>query len=95
METPNVPVTFGIGRAIKEMQNGFAVTRASWNGKNQFLRLQVPDEMSTMSLPYVYITTVQGDRVPWLCSQTDLLALDWQLHTPTPTDATPTPTPSV
>jgi len=30
-----------------------------------------------MTLPYIYITTVQGDLVPWLASQTDLLAADW------------------
>lgn len=32
-----------------------------------------------MTLPYIFITTVQGDRVPWLASQTDLLAEDWLL----------------
>lgn len=67
----------GIGWAIKQMHNGSRVTRAGWNGKNQYLELQVPDEHSKMTLPYVFITTVQGDRVPWLCSQTDLLARDW------------------
>lgn len=69
----------GIGWAIKQMHNGSKVTRAGWNGKNQWLELQVPDEHSKMTLPYVFITTVQGDRVPWLCSQTDLLARDWML----------------
>jgi len=67
-----------ISWAISQMRmGGRKVSRKGWNGKNQFLQLQVPDEYSKMTLPYVYITTVQGDRVPWLCSQTDLLALDW------------------
>ena len=26
-----------------------------------------------------YPVTAQGDLVPWLCSQTDLLASDWEL----------------
>lgn len=68
---------FGIGRAIKEMQNGRCVSRENWNGPGQFLELQVPDDQSKMTLPYIYISTVQGDLVPWLASQTDILATDW------------------
>ncbi len=71
--------TGGIGWAVKQMHNGSKVTRGGWNGKNMWLELQVPDELSKMTLPYVYMTTVQGDRVPWLCSQTDLLARDWAI----------------
>lgn len=70
---------FGIGKAVKNLRNGRRVTRAGWNGPNQYLTLQMPDENSKMTLPYVYIVTVQEDRVPWLCSQTDLLATDWQV----------------
>ena len=65
------------GWALDALREGKAVQREGWNGANQFLQLQVPDENSKMSLPYIYITTVQGDRVPWLASQTDLLAEDW------------------
>jgi hypothetical protein len=68
-----------IGWAVKEMHNGNRVCRAGWNGKNMYLELQVPDENSKMTLPYVYMRTVQGDLVPWLCSQTDLLASDWEI----------------
>ena len=69
----------GIGWAVKQLQDGDKVTRIGWNGPNQYLELQVPDSNSKMSLPYVYIHTVQGDLVPWLCSQTDLLATDWEV----------------
>lgn len=69
--------TFNIGSAVALMRVGRAVARAGWNGKGMELRLQVPDDHSKMSLPYVYMRTVQGDLVPWLCSQTDLLADDW------------------
>lgn len=67
----------GIGWAIKQMHNGSRVARAGWNGKGMWLALQVPDANSKMSLPYVYMSTAQGDLVPWLASQTDLLATDW------------------
>ena len=67
----------GIGWAVKQMQNGSKVARLGWNGKDMYLALQVPDENSKMSLPYVYIKTVDGKLVPWLCSQTDLLSTDW------------------
>jgi hypothetical protein len=30
-------------------------------------------------MPYVLMCTAQGDFVPWLCSQSDLLATDWQI----------------
>jgi len=69
--------TFGIGQAVKEMRNGNRVARAGWNGKGMWLALQVPDEHSKMSLPYVFMSTADGKLVPWLCSQTDLLAEDW------------------
>lgn len=67
-----------IGWAVKQLQNGSRVARAGWNGKNMYLELQVPDVNSKMTLPYVYMRTAQGDLVPWLCSQTDLLATDWE-----------------
>jgi hypothetical protein len=69
----------GIGWAVKEMHNGNKVTRRGWNGKDMYLALQIPDENSKMSLPYVYMKTVDNKLVPWLCSQTDLLSIDWEL----------------
>jgi hypothetical protein len=41
------------------------------------LALQTPDEHSKMTLPYIYMFTAQGDLVPWLASQTDVLSNDW------------------
>lgn len=73
------PLGEGIGWAVRQMQNGSRVRRAGWNGKLMWLALQTPDEHSKMGLPYVYISTVTGHLVPWLCSQTDLLASDWEL----------------
>jgi hypothetical protein len=72
---------FGIGEAVKNLWDKQKVARAGWNGKGMYLELQVPDAHSKMTLPYVFMKTAQGDRVPWLCSQTDLLATDWQIVT--------------
>ena len=68
-----------IGWAIRRMHEGEKIRRAGWNGKGMWLALQVPDKHSKMSLPYVYMSTVTGQFVPWLCSQTDLLAIDWEM----------------
>ena len=49
-------------------------------------QLQEPDADSKMTLPYIYIVTnnlvtdnphAPKGRVPWLASQTDMLADDW------------------
>lgn len=70
----------GIGWAVHQLHNGDAVQREGWNGPGQYLRLQVPDEHSANTLPYVYIILVSGDRVPWQPSQTDMLATDWRMR---------------
>lgn len=63
--------------AVRAVRAGKRISRSGWNGKNMFLELQVPDAHSKMTLPYIFMTTVTGDRVPWLASQTDILADDW------------------
>jgi len=68
------------GEALTLLKAGQMVTRSGWNGADQYLSLQTPDEGSKMTLPYVYIRTVQLDLVPWLASQTDILADDWEIH---------------
>lgn len=74
-----------IGGAITHLRDGRRVQRTGWNGKGLWLELQLPDENSKMTLPYVFIcypddaVNTPGARVPWLASQTDLLADDWQI----------------
>jgi len=74
------------GYALNALREGRAVCRSGWNGKGMWLKLQVPDENSKMTLPYVYIeypmghpAYPNGSRVPWLASQTDLLSDDWEM----------------
>lgn len=68
-----------IGAAIEVMREGARARRAGWNGKGMWLALQIPDEHSKMTEPYVYMRTAQGGLIPWLCSQADLLADDWEV----------------
>jgi hypothetical protein len=71
------------GKAIASLKAGDLVAREGWNGKGMWLELQRPDAHSKMTLPYVYLNypadaaNTPGARVPWLASQTDMLADDW------------------
>ncbi|MEN6536664.1 MAG: DUF2829 domain-containing protein [Bryobacteraceae bacterium] len=71
------------GDAIHFLKKGEKLARAGWNGKGMWLEMQRPDENSKMTLPYVYLNYpcdsihTPGARVPWLASQTDMLAEDW------------------
>jgi hypothetical protein len=66
------------GDAIAVLKGGGKVARRGWNGPGQWLALQVPDEHSKMKRPYIYISPVGGGLVPWLASQSDMLAEDWE-----------------
>jgi hypothetical protein len=65
--------------ALVFLKEGARLQRVGWNGKGMWLALQEPTASSKMTLPYIYMSTAQGDLVPWLCSQTDMLADDWQV----------------
>lgn len=78
------------GGALSALKNGRKVSRKGWYLGGMYLLLQVPDENSKMSLPYIYLTIPgsKGDEqtldtpahcVPWLASQTDLLSKDWEV----------------
>lgn len=72
-----------IGWAVRTMRSpyGDKVRRAGWNGKGMYVQLREPDANSRMTEPYVYMKTAQGGLIPWLCSQADLLATDWEVAT--------------
>lgn len=74
------------GQALEALKSGQKVARKGWNGKGIYIELQNPDEHSKMTLPYIYIVTnglvtdnpdAPKGVVPWLASQTDMLAEDW------------------
>lgn len=73
---------------LQELKNGEKLCRKGWNGKGIYIELQKPTELSKMTLPYIYIVTnnlvtenpnAPKGIVPWLASQTDLLAEDWEI----------------
>lgn len=76
---------FGIGEAVKQLQNGAKVAREGWNGKGMWLCLNAepatakdPDGVHHHVSPHVLMKPAgTPNMVPWLCSQTDLLATDW------------------
>lgn len=47
--------------------------------KNTAEATHQPEGTVCKFLPYVMMCTADGTFVPWLCSQTDLLSVDWQL----------------
>lgn len=73
------------GDAVHFLKAGRRVARTGWNGKGLWLELQRPDAHSKMTLPYLFLNypadaiNTPGARVPWLASQTDVLADDWVL----------------
>lgn len=81
------------GDAITYLNLGYRVARAGWNGKGMYLvhfspvshgleMLTVYDkeEGTTLPLlPFILMKTADNCYVPWLASQTDILAEDWCL----------------
>jgi hypothetical protein len=68
----------GFEEALSRIKAGHQCARKGWNGKGMCVGIQYPDEGSKNTLPYFYLITVTGDRVPWTVSQTDALANDWE-----------------
>jgi hypothetical protein len=72
------------GKAIEALKQGKRVARKGWNGKNMCLMYVKSAEVGyrgigiIKTLPWIGMKTVQGDFVPWLASQTDMLAEDWE-----------------
>jgi hypothetical protein len=82
------------GDALHILKLGKKVARAGWNGKGMFLFI-VPGSTFKVSrppllgiypegteinyCPHIDMKTADGKVVPWLCSQTDALAEDWQV----------------
>jgi hypothetical protein len=87
---PDDAMTFGC--ALVMLQQGKKVARAGWNGKGMFLflvpgsKFQVnrppllgiyPEGTEINYCPHIDMKTADDKVVPWLASQTDVLADDW------------------
>ncbi len=82
------------GDALKSLKRGDKVARAGWNGRGMFIFLVAGSEFVVNRPPllgiypagtrvtyhsHIDMKTADGVIVPWLASQTDVLAEDWQL----------------
>ena len=72
------------GEAIRAMREGKRVQRQGWNGKGMWLALYQPaakfqktGNFPYPTMPFIVMKTVDDQIVPWLASQTDMLAEDW------------------
>jgi len=70
--------------ALQELKAGQRISRAGWNGKKMWLQLigaehyDVPEISEAYRiLPWIGMKTADDCFVPWLASQTDILAYDW------------------
>ena len=72
------------GQALEALKSGRKACRKGWNGKGMWIEHWKP--MHQVDLPYLMLmypvnssAYPNGARVPWLPSQTDVLANDWEL----------------
>ena len=70
------------GAALNHLWDGKLLARPGWNGKDMYIKMQFPDKQNKMTKPYIYMHTADRELVPWLASQTDLLASDWSITGP-------------
>lgn len=91
-ETNLIENGLNFGQALQAVKHGAKACRKGWNGKGMFIFL-VPGSTFNVSRPpllgiypegteinyhaHVDMRTADGTIVPWLCSQTDMLAEDW------------------
>ena len=94
MKMEEAKENFSFGEAIRLLKRGHKVSRRGWNGKGQFIyyvspgnykpctdaaRTIVNEDGNVPYRDYIAIYTVQGTVVPWVASQTDILAEDWYI----------------
>ena len=85
-------MSLSFGEATDKMKSGCKVARSGWNGKGMFLFLISGDCWNfetdiegvdgcddIKTLPFICMKTADNKLVPWLASQTDVIASDWIL----------------
>ena len=73
------------GTAVDAIKMGYKVARAGWNGTGMWIGLHkesgefVREECGTklQYRDYIVMKTANDELVPWVASQTDILAYDW------------------
>jgi hypothetical protein len=79
-------INYDIGGAVRLLREGKRVRRAGWNGKGMWLAysrggyaMLTPRAADAPMVEFVAMKTADNTLVPWHCSQTDLLATDWEI----------------
>lgn len=82
-------MSLSFGEALCEMRIGCKVARYGWNGKGMFLfmiaggawdfKCDIDGVDVLDTLPFICMKTADGKLVPWLASQTDMIANDWMV----------------
>jgi len=75
------------GGAVEALKNDKRVLREGWNGKNMWIVLVKETNYSVDATrsgsycvsPFIGMKTADDKFVPWLASQTDVLAEDWMV----------------
>ena len=73
------------GQAIESAKGGVRIAREGWNGKDMWLTYVAAEDYAIVEplvgsrelLPFLAMKTADNKIVPWLASQTDMLATDW------------------
>lgn len=83
---PSGSMTFGM--ALEAIKEDARVARVGWNGKGMWIALVkdwngsvlgTSDDVIVSLLPWIGMKTADSNFVPWLASQTDMLAEDWMI----------------
>ena len=88
-----MPEHMDFSTALEMLKDGHKVARSGWKGRGMFIFL-VPGSIFKVNRPplldiytkgtkiiyhaHIDMKTADGQVVPWLCSQTDMLAEDWE-----------------
>ena len=74
--------------ALQSLKAGNRISREGWNGKGMWLILVESEEYTLESyqkfdsegqLAFIAMRTATKEMVPWLASQSDILADDWSI----------------
>lgn len=93
-EEPADKLTFGFDTALNMLREGKKLCRQGWNGKNMYIYLAVgskfqvsrppiskfvPEGTWVEYRPHIDMRCADGSFVPWVASQSDILAYDWSI----------------
>ena len=94
VEEPADKLTFGFDTALNMLREGKKLSRQGWNGKHMYIYFAagskfqvrrppisnfVPEGTWVEYRPHIDMRCADGSFVPWVASQSDILAYDWSI----------------